>query len=343
MVKTKKESKNFIIPQDVTLYDFANSRICKSRSKKLVNSVSFVMKKELEVKNSWEDDDEETDEDCATVHNSCMNSQQKQDQTNISKYKSKAQCDNNGNIYPYDIWFLISNFIRPEDVGRFSAICKTCLEVTSSVNFWIALYKRYLRKECLPEELQPECILRYFGLRTSVIKALYLMYHPFILLTRKTFGNIMHPDILKGKQCIGLSLRQEDKKWCYYFKFKLNNPVSFHRNANKNQSIIEILNDIYANSEEDHCLLKIISEELSPIIPIIGQFLKHVTLSLSQGFCAFKLQLTFGSEFNSYTVKNGTIGGNIVVMDSVSKINILNWWHPNYIASKNISLLHQEQ
>lgn len=51
--------------------------------------------------------------------------------------------DSTGVNYPIDIWFLISEHIRPEDVGVFAAICKTSSAVTSTAKFWFSLYRRY--------------------------------------------------------------------------------------------------------------------------------------------------------------------------------------------------------
>lgn len=37
-----------------------------------------------------------------------------------------------GKDYPIDIWFLLSEYIRPEDVGTFAALCTTSFEVVCS-------------------------------------------------------------------------------------------------------------------------------------------------------------------------------------------------------------------
>lgn len=37
-----------------------------------------------------------------------------------------------GKTYPIDIWFILSEYIRPEDVGVFAAICKSSFQVTCS-------------------------------------------------------------------------------------------------------------------------------------------------------------------------------------------------------------------
>lgn len=55
---------------------------------------------------------------------------------------TEAVEDRSGIDYPIDIWFLISEYIHPEDVGVFAAICKTSLAVVSTAKFWFSLYKR---------------------------------------------------------------------------------------------------------------------------------------------------------------------------------------------------------
>lgn len=55
-----------------------------------------------------------------------------------------AAADNTVDLtkYPADLWFLISGYIRPEDVGRFALICRQSYNVTRSSGFWRQLYRR---------------------------------------------------------------------------------------------------------------------------------------------------------------------------------------------------------
>lgn len=43
--------------------------------------------------------------------------------------------------YPLDIWFIISEYIEPEAVGKFARICKSSYYVTTTAKFWFYLYK----------------------------------------------------------------------------------------------------------------------------------------------------------------------------------------------------------
>ena len=47
-----------------------------------------------------------------------------------------------GKDYPYDIWFRISTYIAPEDIGRFALICRTTNQVVNSAAFWISIFKK---------------------------------------------------------------------------------------------------------------------------------------------------------------------------------------------------------
>lgn len=77
--------------------------------------------------------------------------------TNKGKLANGTEVDNNHvyNFFPNDIWFLISDYIRPEDVVRFALICKQTYEITTTLKFWKKLYRRYYRSNVeLPVRLQ---------------------------------------------------------------------------------------------------------------------------------------------------------------------------------------------
>lgn len=60
------------------------------------------------------------------------------------KVRVSERHPNGGVIYPLDIWFLIGNHIRPEDVASFSAICHGSHRVVHLARFWSSLYKRWV-------------------------------------------------------------------------------------------------------------------------------------------------------------------------------------------------------
>lgn len=87
-------------------------------------------------------------------------------------------------VYCLDIWHHISKFIDPEDVGRFSLICRDTATVTSTREFWNHLFLRHVSTSSnyqqLPDSLRTEQVLpRRQGLRADVIRALFYVYEPF--------------------------------------------------------------------------------------------------------------------------------------------------------------------
>lgn len=47
-----------------------------------------------------------------------------------------------GREYPVDIWLVLSSYIRPEDVCRFSLICRNAWIASCTAVFWTRLYRR---------------------------------------------------------------------------------------------------------------------------------------------------------------------------------------------------------
>ena len=44
--------------------------------------------------------------------------------------------------YPLDLWFLIAMYISPEDIGKFSLICRASHHVVNTVVFWMRLFRK---------------------------------------------------------------------------------------------------------------------------------------------------------------------------------------------------------
>lgn len=58
------------------------------------------------------------------------------------KTVSETISESGGAVYPLDIWFLLSEYIHPEDVATFACICQSTLHVVNTAKFWFSLYKR---------------------------------------------------------------------------------------------------------------------------------------------------------------------------------------------------------
>jgi len=126
--------------------------------------------------------------------------------------------------YTSDFWYLISKYIKPEQVGTFASLCKETNLVVSRKGFWNRLYARYydpIAHDDLPERLLPECMLRPKGLRANVIKMLHMTYEPF--LEKQGRVSLIWPDphLLTGRVClVNWSNKLATKSVFYYFKLK---------------------------------------------------------------------------------------------------------------------------
>ena len=45
--------------------------------------------------------------------------------------------------HPPELWQLVGDYILPEDISRFGAICHDTYDVVNSPSFWIKLYKDF--------------------------------------------------------------------------------------------------------------------------------------------------------------------------------------------------------
>ncbi|KAJ8935916.1 hypothetical protein NQ314_012584 [Rhamnusium bicolor] len=265
---------------DITLNDFANSTVCKNRLKKSTNNVNKVLKK-LEEEKSWDEktDDfegdfvQEIDEDGNISYVIRKTESRRRRKTASSSEEVK---ENIGRDYPIDIWFLVSEYIQPEDVGRFAGICKTSFEVVCTAKFWFSLYRRYYCNVTnMPEKLQPECLVRKYSLRTSVIRALHYMYTPFVNKLKPVLATMdKHPDILKRRQCDSLWQQKQKGQWVFYFKMreKRNSFLQHSRTDFKKPDLLEILDDVSANPDE-HCkILQVTCKHFIRIPPVIGRY-----------------------------------------------------------------------
>uniref|UniRef100_A0A1Y1MMQ5 Transmembrane protein 183 n=1 Tax=Photinus pyralis TaxID=7054 RepID=A0A1Y1MMQ5_PHOPY len=335
----RQHSKSF---GDVTINDFANAVVCSNRPKKSTNN---VVKQESE--KAWDEiaDDEnfdyvrEMNEDGTYILVLRQQCQQ-------IKKSDKEPVDNVQmfNSHPLDIWYLISEHIRPQDVGIFAGICKASYAVVCSAKFWFTLYKRFYKySSCLPIHLQRDHMVRLYGLRTSVIRALYFMYPPFANRLKSVRQCMRHPATLVKKQCVTAFYKQ-GIELLYCFKFK-----EYMRSLKQvpcKQNVIDVLEDVTANPDENCYILLISSKRLIPIPCVEGLILKSALLTLSQGFCYQRLQLEFSSQMHNYSGR--TSGGSdhtSIVFDHVTGVKIIDWWDPQYPYNHNLkySLMDKDE
>lgn len=315
--------------------------MCKNRIKKSAMNVTHALKKfEIDDK-AWDEKNlEDFDFIPQEIDDETVSFVTKPVECKKKKAFSKDKSNNQGNEYSLEIWYLISDYIRPEDVGRFAGICKTSHAVVQSAKFWFSLYKRYYTNvQNLPECLQPQCMYRLFGVRTSVIRALHYVYPPFVSRSKKIRPFEQHPDVLIRRQCVLMWYEKKNKFWYYYFKLKEPSPPVSCYNKHK-QDLLELLEDVSANIEENCRILEVVCLNFVPVPLVQGLTLQSTSLTLSQGVTCNRLQLMFGSGIRS-TVSYLTEGSSwgTILLDPVIDVKVLNWWHPRYPYDHNIKLL----
>ncbi|CAG9787975.1 unnamed protein product [Diatraea saccharalis] len=314
----KKKGQKKISNQDFTINDCANAPKPVGKLKKSVDAAPPV---EL----SW---DQIQDEECDLV--------EEYDENGIKsivyrkkRNHSKSEGDNNENagvIYPEIVWYLISKFIKPEDVGRFAGINKSTYAMTKRESFWRLLYQKYCKNNPnLPERLRLENSYKVYGLRQRVIRALY---HSYEVFTKKVVNQSAHdskPHELVKRCCVNVWFTKGLHHWLIYFKFKKLHPMQRLQNT---ASLIEELGRVDANPEENSQVLQVTCQNFYEVPPLMGMTLSSVSVVLSQGFRHHRLHLGFNT--GSHNVSRDILPECTVILDSVINIVVYDWWHPKY-------------
>lgn len=76
---------------------------------------------------------------CFLVQQQIVRTKQKQRTT---KSISLIENDYEGRDYPLDLWYIIAMYILPEDIGKFSLICRASNHVVNTVYFWMRLFRK---------------------------------------------------------------------------------------------------------------------------------------------------------------------------------------------------------
>lgn len=333
--KVNSDNGNDNLIGDVTIDDFANSSRTHARLRKaVINGSSEVKEVVTEEEDLWSEMEED-------YESNDLNKSKKGTSVNRRRSRKASSSEEvveeteEGIDYPLDIWFIISEYICPEAVGKFARICKSAYHVTTSAKFWFHLYKSYYKfVPNLPERLQPQCMVRTYGLRACVIRTMHYTYFP---LKRKiddtSYFRHQDPHSLVKRRCC-LMWHRKGKigkdRWYFYFKLKeiqkngKNSLRQRTRMNNREKNFVETLDDIAANPEEDCKILMVTCLKYSMLPPVIGLTLQSVSMTLMPGFKDHRLQLGFGTSDIPNTSTNQ------VVLNEVINCLILDWWHPTY-------------
>lgn len=184
----------------------------------------------------------------------------------LSKTKIANVDDNHVyNFFPNDIWFLISEYIRPEDVMRFALICKQTYTITTTLKFWKNLYRRYYNSNVeLPVRLTKDCMTRPRGVRACTIRSLFFTYPPFANRVRAQAQQDFH-SLIKHRVVQFWFQQVTAVKFLYFFKLKRkllpgSRPYESEQLQRTNGRSIKALRDVYYNSEEGCSLLMVRKE-----------------------------------------------------------------------------------
>lgn len=246
----------------MTINEFANSNVVKEGKRIRKKNVNTIQEIPLHVDDNAVVLDD--DEDDTGIVNRSVN-------LKLRQSAETAPVEHEYNTYPNDIWYLISEFIQPEDVLRFALICKQTYAVTTTIKFWNTLYKRFYSAQIeLPVRLQPDCMARPGGIRACSIRSLYFTYAPFVQRLLKQPKQDFHLLVKRYVERFWYN-RITNTKWQYLFKLK-RRPMQGSRVAEsealhrRNAKSLKSLRDPYLNSEEGCALLVVSSCWLDPIV-----------------------------------------------------------------------------
>lgn len=236
-------------------------------------------------------------------------------------------------VYPLDLWYLLSKFIRPEDVLRFSLICKGAFQAVIFSAFWLHLYNIYVGEpEKLPEHLQPTRIDCGTGLRARVVRALFHQYGELKNRLVTVTGDSSCMDALLFHWCSSVWFRQKMKKdtkiWMFYFKlFEKTRGLDTkpRRFSKKWFNTVDFVRD---NPDEGFTVLAVSCLNFISFQPVIGMVLTEVLVGVSQGMKHCRVKLMFHSHRKDKRYRPES--GYQVILDPVQDVRVLKWWHPLY-------------
>ncbi|KAL4709721.1 hypothetical protein ACJJTC_005524 [Scirpophaga incertulas] len=316
----KKKGGKKVISRDFTINDCANAPKPVTKLKK---SVEATAPPDL----SW---DQIVDEEYDFIE------EINEDGTKQFVYKKKRNNsksndnidDQSSVVYPEIVWYLISKFIKPEDVGRFAGINKVTYAITKRESFWRLLYKYHCKNHPnLPVKLRLENSYKTYGLRQRVIRALYHTYDVFVKrITKQQFFGVT-PHHLVKHCCINVWFGKGPQQWAVFFKFKKICPLQ-RLMTSAPVDFIEELGKVDANPEENCQVLQVTCNSFCEIPPLMGMTLSSLSLLLAQGFRHHQLHLGFNMGYHN--VSKDILPECSVILDKIVSIVVLDWWHPKY-------------
>ncbi|KAJ3603165.1 hypothetical protein NHX12_030908 [Muraenolepis orangiensis] len=339
-----------VCSESVTVADYANADPAVVKSGRLKKAVANAVKQEVKLLCGLEasqgavvevlssavgvagdplesDDDEDVPE--LVEGKSVRNKKNK-------RRKASESCD--GGDYPVDIWLMLSSYIRPEDVCRFSLICRNAWIVTCTAAFWTRLYRRHFNLDALlPYRLQPDCIDRMRCLRACVIRSLFLLYEPFSLrVARIPVLPESTPTSLLNSKCLLFWVNKvcgtrPEALWEFNFKFLKQQGRGKNGHTPNSLCLPRQYEDVHANPDSDCYLLQVSTLNFIFTPVVMGMTLSTFTINVSTDMRHHRVRLLFQ---DSPPPRRGRqrveYGGLQVVLDPVHSVRLMDWWHPQY-------------
>lgn len=338
---------NDVNGRDPAVEDFANVKHAKEALRRLSRGFSssataIVIEAEEENMIPWYDrtdfdsvSDEEDEKPSSGNHE-----QQTTSTSTPQRLKRKTkdapctECNQNGLLYPLDVWCLLAQYIEPEDVQKFALICKGARQATNMRTFWLRIYKCYINgPKKLPERLQPDRIECRPGLRTRIIRALFYGYEPFRTCI-VSHNNLKDPDVLEGHMCISVWCKQAlckkraKKIWAFYFKFS-QKPSGMKRKPRYfSKEWLAQVDDLNYNPEDGHAILQINCVNYLPVSPVQGHVLTKASIGVSRDMKHNSVKLVFHSPRSDGRYRKDE--GKSIILEPAYDVKVVNWWSPLY-------------
>ncbi|XP_068598658.1 transmembrane protein 183A [Brachionichthys hirsutus] len=339
-----------VCSESVTVADYANADPAVVKSGRVKKAVANAVEKEVkllcgleashgavkEVLSSAENarvdalhssDDQEPEEDA--VHGSKVPHKKK------NKRRKESSEGSDGSAYPVDIWYVISSYIRPEDVCTFALICRDAWTVTCTAAFWTRLYRRHYRIDVhLPFHLQPD-FEKMRCLRARVIRSLFHLYEPFDLRVSEIPAlPESTPTTLLNSKCLLFWVRKvpgtrPEALWEFNFKL-LKQQWRSKNGCTKTLHLPRQYEEVHTNPDSDCYMLQVTTLNFIFTPVVMGMTLTLFTINVSADMHHHRVRLLFQDSPLHRGKKKVDQGGLQVLLDPVQSVKVMNWWHPQY-------------
>ncbi|XP_071400591.1 transmembrane protein 183A isoform X1 [Centroberyx affinis] len=343
-----------VCSESVTVADYANADPAVVKSGRVKKAVANAVEKEVKLLCGLEASQgavQEVLSSAVSVTEDALESSDDLDpeedggnETKVARKKKnkrrKESESSEGGEYPVDIWLVLSSYIRPEDVCRFSLICRNAWTVTCTAAFWTRLYRRHYNIDAdLPFRLQPDSIDRMRCLRACVIRSLFHLYEPFSLRVSKIPAlPESTPTTLLNSKCLLFGVKKvsgtrPEAMWEFNFKFIKQQEHSKNGSA-KFLCMPRQYEDVHTNPDSDCYLLQVTTLNFIDFTPgVMGMTLTLFTINVSTDMRHHRVRLVFQDSPLQRGRKRGEQGGTQVVLDPVHSVRLMDWWHPQYPSS----------